>query len=615
MNALRPYDLRVEHRHTPLGIDTSQPRLSWRLAADANDVDSVAYRVSVAPDPDNARVWDTGWVDDASLADVPYAGPLEPRTRYVWSVQVRDTGGHETPPVASWFETGMLRLEEFAGAWIAVDQDADSVDRDTDPPQDDDIPNTVRTIPPVAYLRRQFVLPSSVRSARIHATAHGIYTLRLNGERVGRDELTPGWTDYSQRVQYQTYDVTSLLRAGANALGILLADGWWSGYVGFDRRRQGNHYGVFPEAWLQLEIVHDDGRRETLTTDDAWRSARGTIQYTDILMGEAQDARHDLGAWSEPAYDDSAWAPVSTRAADFATFVGQVDEPVRVVEEIAARTVTRDLEGRFIYDFGQNLVGRVRIDLGALPQDAKVVFRHGETLEDGRLYTANLRTAEQRDVYISAGRDDNLFEPVFTFHGFRYLEVTGLEAAPELASVVARVLASATPEAGVISTSSDDVNRLISNIRWGQRGNFVSLPTDCPQRDERLGWMGDAQVFLPTAALNADVQSFFTRWLADVRGAQTVEGSFTDVVPALHPFTSDGAPAWADAGVIIPWHLYRTYGDRRLLADSYESMHRWVDFVEQHNSSLLWTHRVGNNYGDWLQIDALTPRALLATAY
>jgi alpha-L-rhamnosidase len=244
-----------------------------------------------------------------------------------------------------------------------------------------------------------------------------------------------------------------------------------------------------------------------------------------------------------------------------------------------------------------------------------VVLRHGETLDQGGLYTANLRSAEQRDVYVARDGEANVFEPVFTLHGFRYLEVTGLDREVAVEHVTAQVLSSATPAAGTIETSSADVNQLISNIRWGQRGNFVGLPTDCPQRDERLGWLADAQVFLPTAALNADVQAFFARWLADVRGAQSIEGSFPDVVPVVSTFFADGAPAWGDAGVLIPWHLYRVYGDRRLLAESIDSMRRWVDFVERHNPSLVWSKRVGHHFGDWLQIDAETPRPLLATAY
>lgn len=608
---LTAYHLRTEYRVEPLGIDVANPRLSWRLRDERRGSAQAAFRVTVAVDEES--VWDSGWVDEP-VTTVEYGGPLESRTRYDWSLDLRDHTGQVTDGGASWFETAFLSTDELQGAWIGRDPTWDSIDKEFDPPTDDDIPTKARHIPPVSYLRTEFHASSPVVRARVYATARGIYSLHVNGQRVGKDELTPGWTDYRDRILYQTYDLTSLVREGANAVGIALADGWWSGYVGFDSRRQGNHYGTAPEAWALLVLEHEDG--ETIVaTDGSWRESRGPIHYTDLLMGEYVDARRDLGAWCEPGYDDSSWAPVRQFGNDLDLLVAQVDEPIRAVLDVQAVERFADPDGRTIYDFGQNLVGRVRIPLGGMAPDQQVVLRHGETLDEGRLYTANLRTAEARDVYVSAGGTDNVFEPAFTLHGFRFLEVSGLESPPEPADVTAVVLMNDTPFEGSIETSSDDVNQLISNIRWGQRGNFVGVPTDCPQRDERLGWMADAQVFLPTAALNADVSGLFTRWLRDVRFAQSDEGSFPDVAPVVSNFFSDGAPAWADAGVIMPWHLYRVYGDVRLLRESFESMTRWVDFVERANPSLLWTRRVGNHYGDWLQIDAETPRPVMATAY
>jgi alpha-L-rhamnosidase len=626
MSSLQAYDLRTEYRDTPLAIDTTNPRLSWRLRSAAAGSHALAARVVVrstsggsdSSSKDSTELWSSGWVSSstgAGAVGIAYEGPLASRTRYDWTLELRDADGAEFEGGSSWFETALLQRSDFAGAFISVDNTYDIPDREFDPPVDDDIPTAVRHVPPAAHLRSSFTARAGVARARLYSTAHGIYTVHLNGERLGTAELAPGWTDYTERLQYQTYDVTAALREGDNALGLLLADGWWAGYVGFDARRQGNHYGVAAEAWVQLEITYDDGSTETVVTDSSWQTANGRIHYTDLLMGEYVDARRDLGDWTTPGYDASGWAPVSVRADDFATFVAEVDAPIEIIDEVTAKSVVIDAQGRALYDFGQNLVGRVRVELGSLGVDQSIILRHGEVLENDALYTANLRTAQQRDVYVSAGADENTFEPTFTMHGFRYVEISGLSSPVPVENVVARVMSSATPPAGDITTSSDDVNQLISNIRWGQRGNFAGLPTDCPQRDERLGWMADAQVFLPTAALNADVASFFTRWLADVRGAQTAEGSFPDVAPVVSQFFFDGAPAWADAGVIIPWHLYKVYGDLRLLETSYESMRRWVDFVEKHNSDLIWTKRVGNHYGDWLQIDALTPRPLMATAY
>jgi alpha-L-rhamnosidase len=620
MATLQAYNLRTEYRRTPLGIDVPSPRLSWRLRSDVDGAAPAAYRVTVATEsgPDAAAAsanWDSGWVDSGPSVGAHYGGSLAARSRYTWTLSLRDESGEETEAGTSWFETGLLDSSDFVAEFIAVDTNFDAPEREFDPPVDDDIPGVMRHVPPVAHFRREFTASGVVSSARLYSTAHGIYTAHVNGQRIGTDQLAPGWTDYRERLQYQSYDVTEALRDGQNVIGIVLADGWWSGYVGFDQRRQGKHYGTRPEAWAQLEIRYDDGSTETIATDSSWKTSNGAIRYTDLLMGEYVDARRALGSWTEPGYDDAAWGTVISREDDFATFVAQVDDPIEVIDELPATSVVVDAHGRALYDFGQNVVGRVRVDFGALTSDQSIVLRHGEVLQNGELYTANLRTAQQRDVYVSGADDENIFEPTFTLHGFRYLDIEGLDAPVPIERVTAVVLSSATPPSGEITTSSADVNQLISNIAWGQRGNFVGLPTDCPQRDERLGWMADAQVFLPTAAFNADVASFFTRWLADVRGAQSAEGSFPDVAPVVSQFFSDGAPAWADAGVIIPWHLYRVYGDLDLLDASYESMRRWVDYVETNNPDLIWRKRVGNHYGDWLQIDAVTPRPLMATAY
>lgn len=618
MSTLVAYDLRTESRTEPLGLDAGHPRFSWRLRSETAGQAQSAYRidVQVADRP----VWSSGWVADPRVYGVAYLGPLQPRTRYHWTLQLRDVAGEETEVATSWFETGLVHPAGAGGVWIGRNRFADSGDPGFDPPTDDDRSAKVRHIPPAAHLRTTFTCPSPVVSARLYATARGIYTAHLNGHRVGDHELAPGWTDYTDRILYQTFDVTDLLQTGSNALGLLLTDGWWSGYVGFDSRRQGNHYGNEPSAWALLVAEHPDGSSTLVSTDGSWRESRGAVEYTDLLMGEYVDARHDVAGWTEPGYDDTGWVPVAVTGDDLGLLVGQVDEPIRATQQVPAVNSFVDAAGRTVYDFGQNLVGRVAVELGPMPSGAKVVLRHGEILTDTgtagvTLYTENLRTAEAQDVYVSAGASTNRFEPTFTLHGFRYLELTGDVPAPPVSAVTAVVLHNDTPRAGRLVTSSPDVNQLLSNIEWGQRGNFVAVPTDCPQRDERLGWMADAQVFLPTAAYLTDVSSFFTRWLRDVRYAQSPEGSFPDVAPVVSTFFADGAPAWADGGVIMPWHLYRVYGDERLLADSYPSMRRWVDFVERHNPSLVWTSRVGSQYGDWLQVDAATPRPVLATAY
>lgn len=613
LSPLTPLDLRVEHRTAPLGIDITLPRFSWRLASTQRGSAQAAYRIVVRTT--TAESWDSGWVIDSENQLVEYSGaPLAGRTPYHWSVTVRDEAGLESVVAESTFETAILDATEFAGEWISRDPRRDV---EFDPPQDDDISAKVRHIPPANHLRRTITLAEgkTVSRARAYATARGIYQLFVNDERIGDEELAPGWTDYRDRILYQTYDLTEILRPGRNGVGIVLADGWWSGYVGFDSRRQGNHYGEFPEAWAQIHVEYEDGSSDRFVTDGSWTESEGAIAYTDLLMGEYVVADRDLGSFTAPDYDDAAWAPARSRDLGFAELEAAVDEPVRVHEVLPALTRSEPTPGMAIYDFGQNLVGRIRVDLGTVPAGERVQFRYGEVLDGDLLYTDNLRTAEATDVYVGDGRDGAVFAPQFTLHGFRFLEITGASSRIEPDAIVAEVLYNDTPWVGEVETSSADINQLLSNVRWGQRGNFVAVPTDCPQRDERLGWMADAQVFLPTAALNADVSAFFTRWLRDVRFAQSEEGSFSDIAPVVSQFFADGAPAWADAGTIMPWHLYRVYGDERLLAESLPSMRRWVDFLVTHNPDLLWTKRVGNQYGDWLQIDAVTPRDVLATAY
>ena len=619
ITGVQPYHLRCEHRERPLGIDASEPRFSWRLRSGRRGARPVAFlvRVEALEAPGDSRlVWDSGWVEqDAS--EVACAAALVSGTRYRWTVAVRDEQG-AAATASSWFETGLLHRDEFRGQWITRDPRAVPPSAGMDPPSDDDIPTSMRHTAPPALFRTEVRVHQEVVSARLHVTARGVYTAWVNGVRAGDDELCPGWTDYHDRIQYQTYDVTDSLSGGTTAVGIECADGWWSGRIGFDTRRQALHYGDQPEVWAMLVMRHRDGSVTTTATGAGWTQGRGEIDYSDLLMGERQDARRGAPGWAEPGFDDSAWAPALVRAgSDLSRLTAQVDEPIRATMELPAKAAWRDPEDRVLIDFGQNLVGRARIRLPRLPSGTTIVFRYGEMLDGEVLYTANLRTAEARDVHVSSGAEGEVFEPRYTLHGFRYLEVSGLPPTVGMAreDATAVVLHNAIPFENSTTTSSADVNALLSNITWGQRGNFVGVPTDCPQRDERLGWMADAQVFLPTAAANASVAAFFTRWLRDVRHAQSPEGSFPDVVPVVGTTFGDGAPAWGDAGVIIPWDLYRIYGDRRLLAESFDSMRRWVDFVHRENPDLLWRRRTGNAYGDWLQIDARTPRDVLATAY
>ncbi|MFE5121027.1 alpha-L-rhamnosidase [Streptomyces sp. NPDC056669] len=459
-----------------------------------------------------------------------------------------------------------------------------------------------------AQLRRTFRLTKPVARARLHSTALGLYEAHLNGVRVGRDQLAPGWTDYRKRVAYQTYDVTDALRPGANALGVTLAPGWYAGNIAWLGQAQ---YGEHPALLAQLEVVYADGSTERITTDQQWRAATGPLLTADVLMGEEYDARKETPGWSSPGFDDTGWQPAVTATDITAEVVAQTDAPTRVEREIKPVEVTEPAPGVHLFDLGQNMVGSVRLTVSG-PAGRKIRIRHAEVLSpDGTAYTANLRTARPVDTYTLKGGGPETYEPRFTFHGFRYVEVTGYPGKPSLGAITGRVMHTAAPFTMSFHTDSAMLNQLHSNITWGLRGNFLSIPTDTPARDERLGWTGDINVFSSTAAYAMESARFLTKWLQDMRDGQTDGGSFPNVAPNLGD-VGDGVAGWGDAGVTVPWNLYQAYGDTRVLRENWPAMRRWITYLEQHSTGLL---RPAEGYGDWLSVEADTPKDVIATAY
>ena len=614
-NLLRPYGLQSEQRHEPLGLGESRPRLSWKLESDRRGAAQGAYRITAAERPadldDPSRLlWDSGRRESGDGLLVSWDGPpLRSATRYHWWVEVWDETGARAGSAQSWFETGLLHHEDWTAVWVGRDPLGLP---HADPPADPD--SAVLSSPPL-YLRREFDLDRWPVRARLYATARGVYEPRLNGSRVGDAELAPGWTEYRRRLQYQTYDVTSLLRKGSNVLGAIVADGWWCGYVGYDPRRAAQHYGDCPALLAQLVVDFADGSQRVVATDAGWTERRGAIRVADLLMGQHVDARAHVSGWDTPGA--AGFRPVAVLDTEPGSLVAEPDHPVRITRDLPAVAVHRQGLGRFIVDFGQNMVGRVRLTVRRAAPGQRIVLRHAEILdssETGELYVENLRRAQATDVYTAGGDETEVFEPRFTVHGFRYVEVDNYPGELSPGDVVARVLHNDTPWTGHFDCSDSMVNQLQSNIAWGQRGNFVAVPTDCPQRDERLGWLADAQIFAPTASRNADVSAFFARWMRDVVDGQDAGGAFRDVAPVMSVHR-EAAPAWGDAGVIIPWHLWRTYGDLRVLERCFDAMVAWVGHIRRHNPDLHWRHRTGNSYGDWLQVDVTTPRDLLSTAY
>src|ERR671921_523289 len=621
---LRPVGLRCEYRADPLGIDERFPGLSWALESEGRGQVQSAYRILIAQSEEDLEseenlLWDSGRVESGRSLGVEYEGEaLRSGSRCVWKVRVWDGEGlpssYGGPAV---FEMGLLESSAWEGDWISLGK---GPDEDFEPPtgeEYDDLANALEASP---YLRREFLLDRPIRRARLYATARGVYELYINGNRVGNDVLAPGWTDYDRRIHYQTYDVTPLLADGPNALGAVLGDGWFAGFVGFDPKHRGAHYGARPQLLAQLNVEYEDGTTESLTTEGLWRCSTGPILYSDLLMGESYDARREMPGWAEPGFDDSGWYGVAVEEIGDTNLVAQPDEGIRVTEELEAKTVTEPESGRYVFDLGRNMVGWVRLKVEG-KAGTEVILRHAEALNpDGTIYTTNLRSARATDHYVLGSDGEEVYEPRFTFHGFRYVEVTGYPGEPPPGAVTGRVVHSATSLSGSFECSSRMVNKLQENIVWGQRGNFLSVPTDCPQRDERLGWMGDAQVFVRTACFNMDVCAFFTKWMVDVEDAQSPEGAFPDVAPLLRDLSmldlSNGAPAWGDAGIIVPWTVYRTYGDTRIVEKHYDAMSRWMEYLRESNPDLLRKERLGNNYGDWLAPKGDdTPKDLLATAY
>ncbi|MGN9908835.1 family 78 glycoside hydrolase catalytic domain [Phytohabitans sp. LJ34] len=607
---MTPYGLRTEGRHEPLGLGERHPRLSWKLESARRGAAQTAYRITAAEHPDGRLVWDSGRVTSADTTGVPWDGPvLRSATRYHWRVEVWDETGAPAGQAQTWFETGLLHADEWAGVWVG--RDPLSVPH-AEPPGEDVTTESSLVAPPLC-LRREFHLARRPVRARLYATARGVYEPRLNGVRVGDLELAPGWTEYHHRLQYQTYDVTDQVREGDNVLAATVADGWWCGFVGFDAHRPARHYGEQPAFLAQLVVDFADGSHQVVATDRHWTEQPGATRAADLLMGEHVDARRHVPGWDDAGSVDG-FVPVAVLDTEPGPLVAEPDEPIRVTRDLPAVSVERRGPARFVVDFGQNLVGRVSLAVRGAARGEPIVLRHAEILDGGELYVANLRRAAATDVYVAAGEAVEVFEPRFTFHGFRYVEIDGYPGELSTSDVTARVLHNDTPFTGRFECSDPTVNKLHANITWGQRGNFVAVPTDCPQRDERLGWLADAQIFAPTASRNADVSTFFARWMRDVLDGQDGDGAFRDVAPVIS-VNREAAPAWGDAGVIIPWHLWRTYGDRRVLEDSFDAMLAWILHIHRHNPDLRWRHRTGNSYGDWLQLDASTPRDVLATAY
>ncbi len=629
--------LRCEHLADPLGIDAPSPRLSWIVESSGRAQKQTAYRILVASSSERLQdnqgdLWDSGRVASDSTTLIPYAGkPLQSRMQCFWKVMAWDRDGRPSAwsQPARW-SMGLLRPADWTAQWISYKDGAPlHADRGK------------LFLPPARQYRKQFSAAKPVQRATVYLSALGICDLYLNGQRVDDRYFAPGWADYHRRAYYVTYDVTKQIRANdANTIGAVVADGWYSGYVGYGAlvgygpNRAGRYfYGKTPSFIAQLELEYADGTREKVATDATWKgTGQGPVREADMIMGETFDARLDRPGWCRAGFDDSAWAnaiPAEANGSIKAVFSDNRGDrevelgfqkpprmqaysgpPVRVTQEIKPVSVKEHKPGVYIFDLGQNFAGVIRLKVKG-PAGTNVRIRHGEMLHpDGRLMTENLRSARATDYYILRGdANGETWTPRFTYHGFQYVELTGLPGKPEPDAVTGLVIHSDTPLASSFECSDPMANRLFQNVVWTQRANFVELPTDCPQRDERLGWMGDAQIYVRTASYNADVAAFFTKWMDDVEEAQLSYGAYPDYCP--YPM-SHGTPrksygtAWMDAGIICPWTIWQVYGDTGIIARHYDSMTRFMEFriaVSPDHGGVS----IGNPWGDWLNLNEPTP--------
>jgi alpha-L-rhamnosidase len=611
---LKAVRLRCEHQENPVGLGERNPRVSWILDSDKRDIVQKSYRLQGATDASfSAVLWDTGEVRSAQSVLVEYSGPaLLSSTRYFYRVRVKDNHGEESPwSGTGFFETGLLDPALWKARFVS--------------PEDEGAGGSSAGM----LMRRDFRIAGEIAFARIYSTALGVYELSMNGARLGDALLTPGWTSYSKRLLYQTWEVTDLLQQGPNALAAMLGCGWYKGdLAGWLGRR--NVYGSRTALLLQLLVRYADGREELIVTDESWKAAAGPVLFSELYHGETYDARLEQVGHERAGFDDSGWHPVWALERSLAGLQAQDGPLVRRQEVLKPLRLFTTRRGELVLDFGQNLTGWVRFTARGNPGD-RVVLKHAEVLDAaGNFYTENLRSARARVEYVLKGGTPESFEPHFTFQGFRYAMIEEYPGDPTIDDFQAVVIHSDMEPAGSFSCSNPLVNRLHRNILWSLKGNFVDIPTDCPQRDERLGWTGDAQVFIRTALFLVHAAPFYRKWLRDLKEDQVEGGGVPFVVPdvlsdALHndpmikqPHSSTG---WGDAAVICPWTLYERCGDVRILAEQYESMKGWVEYMRAHaQGGVLWNS--GFHFGDWVALDAkegsyfgATPNDLTATAF
>lgn len=567
---LAPTALCCEYLENPMGVDVPKPRFFWVVEHPERGQVQSAYQVIVSTDPKAAAgdIWDSGKVASAKSTQVVFAGKsLESGKTYFWKVRSWDRDGREGPwSDTARFDTGLFNRTDWKGTWIGKKN----------------------------QLRKEFSLKGRVKRARAYIAGLGYYELRLNGRKAGNHVLDPGWTTYDKRVLYVTYDVTPFVREGANAVAVTLGNGWYKSRA----------------LLLQINVELEDGTTASVVSNASWKAADGPIFEDSVYNGESYDARRETPGWDRPGFDDKEWPAAEAVKAPAGGLSAQMMPAIQIVDTLVPLKMSNPRPGVYVFDMGQNFSGWARLRVTG-PRGTDVRLRFAEILyDDGTLNQENLRSAQAEDHYILKGDGEEMWEPRFTYHGFRYVEVTGFPGTPKLDSVRGRVVHSAVEPIGSFAASKDILNGLQRIITWGQKTNLHSIPTDCDQRDERMGWMGDAQGTAEEAIMNFDMAAFYTNFVRDIRDVQDDQGRITDTVP--HIWGSRPAdPAWGTAYPLICWYMYQYYGDTRVLEEQYEGLRKYVEFLRSKAEGGLVKF---SSYGDWVAVEKC-PGAIVSSFY
>lgn len=579
--AAMPADLRCDDLENPEGIDDPQPALSWILDSLGRGHRQTAYEILVASSTENlvpgkADLWDSGKRDSSQSIQVAYAGkPLAARAFCYWKVRVWDADGAASAwsAPAHW-TMGLLDATNWQATWIGLDTPST---------------NDSRSLP-ARWLRKEFSLPKGVTRASVYFCGLGWSELYLNGQKIGDHVLSPPLSQYPKRAYYETYEVTGHVKPGNNVIGVVLGDGRF-----YAPRTNAMNSG-FPKLLLQLHVEFADGAATNIVSDETWKiTTNGPIIANNEYDGEEYDARKEFPGWDKPGFDDSDWQPARIVSAPDDCLCGMRQEPTCVTQEIKPVAVTELRPGVYIFDMGQNMVGWCKIRVRG-PAGTRITLRHAETLQsDGELFTNNLRSARATDVYILKGRGEEVWQPRFTLHGFRYVEMSGFPGRPTLNSLTGCVVGDDLPETGDFECSNPLLNKIYHNIVWGVRGNYRSIPTDCPQRDERQGWLGDRGEESRGEAYFFDNDDLYTKWLQDIADCQKADGSISSVCPTYWSVYVDDV-TWASTSIIIPGTLRDLFGDERAVAAHYDCAKKWIEHMEGYITNGII---VRDSYGDW----------------